>query len=353
METARNSYIDFLKGIAAVGIIAIHTSFYSGQSYMPIWFINLSLFLDVPFFFYLSGWGGSYNQSDIKRTLKSIEKIWLSWIFCISVLAIFCTVSKILPVAFQGVSDFRDLINCYFFKVSIPGFPVVAGSIWFMPIYFVVIILNKLVLMIIQTSEKQEEYKRLYMLLLLVIFVWEYYGNYFFGIDMSILFYSFFYMLGQNRCGRTNNVKQVFGILLILLSGILVTSYLQNLPLYDIQSAKFPPSPKYIFVSMVSIILFKYFEKYQKYFKNKELRINKMLVHIGRNAIFYFVAQGIGSSLLYFYANTVNLGNWIIKYIIAFVLNLICTVIIAELLSFLYDIFKNILYSVFLNIKGQ
>ena len=30
-----NSYIDFLRGIAALGIIAIHTAFWAGQSYTP------------------------------------------------------------------------------------------------------------------------------------------------------------------------------------------------------------------------------------------------------------------------------------------------------------------------------
>mgnify|MGYP001393330894 CR=1 FL=1 len=29
----RNNYIDFLRGIASIGIIAIHTAFWSGQSY--------------------------------------------------------------------------------------------------------------------------------------------------------------------------------------------------------------------------------------------------------------------------------------------------------------------------------
>ena len=31
----RNSYIDFLRGIVAIGIIAIHTVFWKGQSYTP------------------------------------------------------------------------------------------------------------------------------------------------------------------------------------------------------------------------------------------------------------------------------------------------------------------------------
>ena len=81
----RNNYIDFLRGIASIGIIAIHTAFWSGQSYTPEWFWNLTLLLDVPFFFYLSGWASSYKKSDIKKTCKSILDIWCKWIFFSSV----------------------------------------------------------------------------------------------------------------------------------------------------------------------------------------------------------------------------------------------------------------------------
>lgn len=39
-EQIRNNYIDFLRGIAAIGIIAIHTAFWGGQSYTPEWFCS-------------------------------------------------------------------------------------------------------------------------------------------------------------------------------------------------------------------------------------------------------------------------------------------------------------------------
>ena len=138
----RNEYIDFLRGIGAVGIIAIHTAFWSGQSYTPPWFWNLTLFLDVPLFFYLSGWGSSYRKSNI---------------FFVSTLAIFCFISKWSPAYFQGVSDIGDLANNYMFNVSIPGFCVVAGSIWFMPIYAVVVFVNSVILTLIQKSDNKGE----------------------------------------------------------------------------------------------------------------------------------------------------------------------------------------------------
>lgn len=93
----RNEYIDYLKGIASIGIIAIHTAFWSGQSYTPEWFWNLTLLLDVPFFFYLSGWGGQYSKKSIEKMLKSLGKIWIKWIYFITLVSILCALSYKLP----------------------------------------------------------------------------------------------------------------------------------------------------------------------------------------------------------------------------------------------------------------
>lgn len=118
---------------------------------------------------------------------------------------------------------------------------------------------------------------------------------------------------------------------MVALVGIAGTSYIQGLPLYDIQAAKFPPSPKYAFVSLIVIFVANYFE-------NRIKKCNCVLVHIGKNAIFYFFGQGIGSSLIYFYVNNVSLDNWFSKWIAAFLINVVCTVAVAETLAILYNI---------------
>ena len=38
-----------------VNIVLIHTAFWSGQQYIPYWFSNLILLVDVPVFFFLAG----------------------------------------------------------------------------------------------------------------------------------------------------------------------------------------------------------------------------------------------------------------------------------------------------------
>lgn len=332
----RNEYIDYLKGIAAIGIIAIHTAFWSGQSYIPEWFCNLTLFLDVPFFFYLSGWGGQYSNRNVEKTLKSLGKIWLKWIYFILLISVFCILSYKLPLSFQGVSDFRDLVNNFFFNVSIPGFCVIGGSIWYLPYYFVVILSNTIIMCLIARKENENEVKKIYTIMLGVVFLWICYGKYFFGLDLQyFLFYSFFWMLGMNGFGKTKTFYKFVLAIIISLLGIIIWSYLQGLPLYDLQSAKFPPTMKYGCASMLVIIIAKYFEMYKKTY-------NKFLVHIGKNAIWYYFGQGVGSSLCYIWVDKIQLNYWFVKWLIIFVINIFITICIAEFLNITYGMIQKI-----------
>lgn len=105
--------------------------------------------------------------------------------------------------------------------------------------------------------------------------------------------------------------------------------HLQGLPLYDLQNAKFSPSLKYGIASLFVIII-------SNYFDGKIKNLPKGLIRIGRNAIWYYFGQGIGSSLNYYIVNIIKMDNWIIKWLITFLVNVIITVVIAELLAFLY-----------------
>ena len=51
----RDSAIDFSRGIVVISIIFIHTTFMSGVFYVPNFFRQMSLLLDVPAFFFISG----------------------------------------------------------------------------------------------------------------------------------------------------------------------------------------------------------------------------------------------------------------------------------------------------------
>ena len=80
----RNNYIDCLRGIAAISIVFIHTCFWSGESYVPEFMQSLSLAIDVPFFFFLSGWASTYVNSFEKNivSLLGIPDSRTNWVRC-------------------------------------------------------------------------------------------------------------------------------------------------------------------------------------------------------------------------------------------------------------------------------
>ena len=284
------------------------------------------MFLDVPFFFYLSGWATNYKKPDLCRTGKGLIRIWGKWVYFISIVAIACALLSAFGRSIQGITDFRDLTNNYMFHVSFSGLPVIAGSIWFMPYYYVVLLVNTAILELVEREPNKSRLQRFYMWFLLLAFVWVSYGNYAFGLDLGyFLFYGFFWMLGYNRFGKTAHLWEMILGIVTCTVGIIIASYLQNIPVYDIQSSKFPPALKYVFVSLISVLFFRYFEG-----KRKE---SEFLIHVGRNAIFYFFAQGIGSSFCYYLVEKVKINIWILKWLIIFLANLGMTIILAEIFA--------------------
>ena len=75
MGKKRDTYLDFMKGVAAINIIMIHTVFWSGESYVPEIVKSMALVLDVPFFFFCSGVGFTYVRS-FKKTMLSLATVY-------------------------------------------------------------------------------------------------------------------------------------------------------------------------------------------------------------------------------------------------------------------------------------
>jgi hypothetical protein len=89
--------------------------------------------------------------------------------------------------------------------------------------------------------------------------------------------------------------------------------------------AKFPPKLLYIFWSSFSLLTL--FVLYNRL----KITKNNFITYIGKNAIFYYFAQGISSSLVYFIV--VQLKDslpWGILLILIFAINILLAIIIAE-----------------------
>ena len=140
----RDNYIDFLRGIAALSVVFIHTCFWSGYSYTPELMQTLSLAIDVPFFFFLSGWSSAYVDS-FERSIRSLLNIYKKYVMFLPFFFLILLIFGFFIKQYPGLS-LRSLYGNLFFIAEEPNaLSGVMGSMWFMPVYLAVVPIGRLV----------------------------------------------------------------------------------------------------------------------------------------------------------------------------------------------------------------
>ena len=196
----RDQSLDFLRGLAALSIIFIHTAFWSGEAYVPQAVESLSLILDVPFFFFLSGWGGGYARS-LKKSLLSLADIYLRYLVFWCLYVALLAALRVFPGWGGGLSPANLLGNLRFRIGAGTALPVVMGSIWFLPVYFTVLPAGSLLFWLARRASRGEE-RRLaawtgaFLALVLAGLVYTWNGGSVPLLDQTALFYLAFYLLG-------------------------------------------------------------------------------------------------------------------------------------------------------------
>ena len=374
----RNSYIDLCRAIAVLDVLAGHTVFWVFFWETPNYLKSLTLLFEVPAFFFLSGWASSLKPPEMKRSLMSLTRFWMQWIYFILVMAICCVISTRVGYPLSGAEGPADLIQNFFFSVSFKGLPIVSISLWWVAAFFIVIPLATGLLILCKKSRHAGRYELILCFLsAAVFFIWSVLANDIgagsvyketlptmglprlhilessdFGV--TIPFLAFFWLLGYNR----NKIKIDRLWKLILGEAVAAGAYIVSVKLYgigwdDIQTAKFPPTVPYFFSSLMLIFLMLYLEAYVK----KPL---PLLVHIGKNAPFYFFAQGVSSSLCTYIKGYIPGADVVqeaveaggisdVRYnpliiLLMFLINILLAILIAEALAFTYGLVKKLVH---------
>lgn len=341
----RDLYIDFTKGVATLSIIFIHTVFWSGQFYIPTEVRVLSLLFDVPIFFALSGITSGNN---LDKTFYRLLKLQITFMIFVTGLffadylfkvfamhflsqeqlrEFYATFgSKYTPQNISSVPQWQNLGNWYLHSyTNADTFPVVMGSFWYLKIYYILTILGVLILKFFLKHIVWFIALCLGLTLLFNIYP-AYYPT---GQVGYVSFYLAVFLVAHHMKGKripTHVVPLLYGALVLIL--IAMFWFYGTEIFYKMNRQKFPPKLPYIVWSMLSIItvfvLYNRLKITKKYFVN----------YIGKNAIFYYFAQGISSSLIYFFVAPLKEHmNWVLLMIVAFALNVLMAVIIAEFLK--------------------
>ncbi|MHA6726538.1 acyltransferase family protein [Chryseobacterium sp. A301] len=329
----RDLYIDFAKGFATLSVIFIHTVFWSGQYYVPTEVRILSLLIDVPLFYALSGLTSS---GKVEKTLFRLLKLQITYMIFVTLLFFLDYLFKVVglwAVGLEGLQNFystfgskytpgsistypqwQNLGNWYLHRyTNADTFPVVMGSFWYLKVYFILTVLGVLILRYLPRHI-----------------------NWIIGLclGLTVLFYLFPHYYPKGQVGYVTIYLAMFlcahqikgkklsrSTVVLLYTGVgaaifwLFQSYGTEI-FYRINKEKFPPKIPYIVWTLFSIVTL--FVLYNRLKINK----NNFVTYIGENAIFFYFAQGISSSLIYFVVVPFqNQFPWGVFLILIFLLN--------------------------------
>lgn len=337
----RDLYIDFAKGLATLSIIFIHTAFWSGQFYIPAEVRVFSLVFDVALFYALSG---ITSGSNIEKTFYRLLKLQITYMIFVTLLFFLDYFFKAFGLAFfslEWLQKFYSTFGSKYAAINISAqpqwlnlgnwylhqytnadtFPVVMGSFWYLKVYFILSLFGVLILKFFPKHINWFIGLCIALTLIFNIFP-EYYPS---GQVGYVAFYMAVFLIAHQMRGKkipTKLIPVLYGGVALAL--IWMFSFYGKDVFYQINKNKFPPTTIYIIWTLFSLTtLFVFYNR---------LKISKesFVTHIGKNAIFFYFAQGISSSLVYFLVVPLkeNMPWWILMVLI-YITNIILAFIIA------------------------
>lgn len=308
---SRDLYIDFARGAATLSVIFIHTTYWSGQLYVPLKVCALSLVFDVAIFFAISG---ITSEANIEKTAKRLLKLQITYMIFVTFLFFLDYLFKVFGQTLfsrewlEGVylvlgerfSDsnislypqWQNLGNWYLHRYAkADTFPVVTGSLWFLELYFSVAVLGVVILRFFSRHTDWFIGACIAMTLFFSVFP----ECYPVGQPGYVAFYLAVFLMGS-KMSRKKMTARAIVVLYSLVGAALLWMFwfYGKYVIYDIAGYKFPPRLPYIIWTSFSLVTL--FALYGRVVVTKE----NFVTHIGRNAIFFYFAQGISSSLIYY-----------------------------------------------------
>jgi len=326
----RDNLIDIFRGIAILAIIIIHTTFWSGSSYVPDYIRSLSLIIDVPLFIFISGMTFNFSNS-VMKNIKGLFNIWKKYLIFLIPFYIYEFLNN------RTIISLETILSSLFFSTNPnSALVVVPGSIWFIFMFFIVSIICSIIISIYNKYNDNLNNFIYIILISFIIYGMSLYKLDFIFISTNYLMYIFVYLLGYYLYNK--KFKTIWDFLIPFFSNIIILLSLLKFGEYNYESmqiAKFSSSLTYLSYSMISILIV-------TYLKDK-IKLNiKPLEFIGQNAIVFYFAQGVSSSLLYLFVPLFNF-HWIPKLLVLIVINTILTLVFGYLLYLFINIVTKLL----------
>lgn len=340
----RDQTIDFGKGLCILWVINIHTVFWSGESYLPDSLQNLTLWFDVPFFFFTGGLvlRDSRQGTGIGPRLASGLRLYTQYVaFRLLVLIGVATTLRgsIVPEVWD------DVLRALVVDASSGGivgskFPVLTGSFWFLYVHFGLLLLVVPLLGLLRSRDS-----RMLFALGLGLTTWLWHadlrnyspiagGRLQYTLDY-VLPYSLFLMFGVLSRELGLSRREGAGLLVLLGLAIAVLG-LRSGWAFPLQSGKFPPQPAYLLCCLAAPALFLATRPAIASGLAKWPVAAASFCWCGQHSFAIFLAQGVVCTTSLWYVDSLLAAtNPVVAYLTALVANIAGSLLLAALWIFL------------------
>lgn len=278
----------------------------------------------------------SREMGDIIKVSKRLATgIFGKSIYCI---AFFAIVSA--AIGTPRITSWQSLLSTCSLAFKFNGNDVLNGSCWFFAYYLRAVFLNQLAIAVLKPYAAGKGYSEVTQLKCLLginlgLFLMScssvsYLPIYLSSTDFLL---NAMWLLGAIAVKaklEIRNFKSWLASILVSLVGFYITARLAKADVAVVQNMKFATAPEnmipYFFFSLVSVFTTLYLRTKTK--MNKML-ITKAVAHVGKNAIFFFFAQGVSSLYIYNFLSW-PMPNWWTRLLVMVLMNICISMLVAE-----------------------
>jgi len=304
----RDRYTDSFKGMLILWVIHIHTVFWTGDSYVPEAVRQASLLIDVPVFFFISGY--LIRPADparlFRKPARQFVRLYGRYLVISVLLLLFSMAGTRLMTGSWSPLPASALTSML--RLNPGGEPwdfirIYGPSLWFVRVYLSLLVLVPLVIGL-------SGFRRLRLLLLILLLVlfslcryqgWDH--AFLFTGAVYVFFYLVFYQLGAIYGAEEHTIggrHLALSILFNLLLCGLAFHFDGNRIV--LQENKFPPSFQYLFYSLLLVHVFVVARRSGKFPGGVPFRhAARFFAWCGKNVYFIYLFQCAVCSLPYLF----------------------------------------------------
>ncbi len=309
MAKMRDTYFDAFKGMMILSVINIHTVYWSLKPYTPDILRELAYFVDIPIFFFISGYFARYTSFWLSagQALRQLIRLYLRYLV-ITILVVVGTLVW-LYVFLDRIPDGlgESLLSVLSMKLSgeLWGyFKGYYGNLWYLHTYFPMLLIVPVVIGL-PFFPRFKYSVLLFLLVLYFLMTYQFKGHVFLLRSWGdIFFYCFFFVLGTVY--RTEEDRLPARLVLFSLGvNCLMAWFIFHLDGGELRLSryKFPPSLEWLIYSLLLVHVFVLIRPYWNNTLRPLLRrIASWLEWIGNNSLTVYLIQGLVCSIPYHFA---------------------------------------------------